>query len=125
VKKLIAVVLLTICAVSSAQEIKSLHVTKVEAVESNGCDVDYGRECAVDKAKVWGYTDTVEYELLCTEVWKKGESKPKIPCSPMQAENTYSVLVLPTAIGYPPPPRSDAPPTYAWYMIRSDKERSK
>jgi hypothetical protein len=124
-RKLIVAVLLALCAVSSAQEIRSLHVTKVEAADTNGCDVDTGPECIVNKFKVWGYTDFIEYELSCSEVWKKGESKPKLTCSRMQAGNTYRVLVLPGAIGYPPPPRSDEPPPYSWYVIKSEKEKSK
>jgi hypothetical protein len=108
---------------AGAQHVEGLHVTKVVSYPTDeGEPTPAGDAIAVARWKVWGYTDTTEYVLACTELQKEG--KPRLACMPMTAGRTYTVKVFePTAISFP----AEQPnvPDYAWYMIRQEQERSK
>jgi len=116
------VVLLCFLSVQGfGQSIQSFHVTKVTAYPNDeGEPIPAGNSLIVPRWKVWGYTDTTEYVIACSEVQKEG--KITSPCMPMSAGQTYLVKTLePNAIGFPA--EQSNPPEYSWYMIRQEEER--
>lgn len=108
-------------SIGFCQSVQAFHATKVVPYpKDEGEPEAAGDSIVVPRWKVWGYTDSTEYVVVCTELQKDG--KAKVPCAPMSAGQTYSVKVFePTAIGFP----AEQPnrPDYAWYMIRQEEER--
>jgi hypothetical protein len=118
---LIAILFLATFASAQGQRAR-FHVTKVKHPDTSdasqasvqGFEMEY---------KVWGYTRTTEYMLSCTEVWKVDNGTPKVdyPCAPMNTGTTYEVKVFSRAILYPAEQPNQ--PTYAWYMVREEREK--
>lgn len=119
---LICLLFLTVVAFAQEGKKALLHVTQVKHADTSE---QMDEHQFTTEHRVWGYTDRTEYVLACYETSKveNGSVKVEFPCAPMNAGGTYEVKVFSKAILYP----ADQPnqPTYAWYMVRQERERSK
>lgn len=114
--------------IAGAQQHKLFHVTEVKQYQSGPeCEPSgTGTICTVERWRVSGYTDTVQYELACWEATttsKEGQTVSNIPCNPMVVGDDIEVQVFPSAIAYPPITAPKKAPDYAWYMVQTAKER--
>jgi len=114
--------------VTWAQQHKLFHVTEVKQYQSAPeCQpAGTGTFCIVERWRVSGYTDTVEYELACWEgktTGKEGQTVSDVTCAPMVVGDDIEVQIFPAAISYPPIADAKRAPDYAWYMVQTAKER--
>jgi hypothetical protein len=110
------------------QQYKTFHVTEVKQYQSDPeCTPSgTGTVCTIERWRVSGYTDKVDYQLACWEAattGKDGKILSDVKCNPMSVGEDIEVQVFPSALAYPPI-GEDKKPDYSWYMVQTAKERT-
>jgi hypothetical protein len=104
--------------IAPAQQHKLFHVVEVKQYQSAPECFPSGAMivCTVERWRVRGYTDTVEYELACWEATttdKDGQTVRAVRCNPMVVGDDIEVRVFPSDIAYPPTTDPKKTPDYA------------
>ena len=111
------------------QQHKLFHVTEVKQYQSDPecAPSGTGTMCTIERWRVSGYTDKIEYQLACWEATmtsKEGKTISDVKCNPMAVGDDIEVQVFSSAIAYPPIAEDKNTPDYAWYMVQTAKERA-
>jgi hypothetical protein len=126
-KRILLLWLPLLSAGTQAQEHKNFHVTDVKQYQLKCTPPsETGTTCGGERWRVTGYTDTTDYELVCSEVktYKDGKTT-SIECLPMSVGEDIKVQIFPSMIAYPPLREGQDRPDYSWYVIQHAKERER